>query len=102
MENKTKRRKIMEDYVCFFFLKQVCSPEQIQNKCVIFSAFQLANLLWFHVVISMFLSAEMPAKTIVVLVTVFKPRLWIRRSPSLTGLGEQLSSFPFQHFQERN
>lgn len=99
MENKTKRKKIMEDY-CVFFPET--GTEQIQNKCVIFSAFQLANLLWFHVVISMFLSAEMPAKTIVVLVTVFKSRLWISRSPSLTGLGEQLSSFPFQHFQERN
>lgn len=102
MENKTKRRKIMEDYVCFFSWNRYALQNKYRTNVLFFSAFQLANLLWFHVVISMFLSAEMPAKTIVVLVTVFKPRLWISRSPSLTGLGEQLSSFPFQHFQERN
>lgn len=64
-----------------------------------FSAFQLANLLWSHVVISMFLVAEMPAKTIVVLVTVFKPRLlscthWLRWTAELC--------WPFQEFQEIN
>lgn len=67
-ENKGGKQKLWFD---FSPNKDSC-PEPTKNKCVIFPALQLARLLRPHAVILMFLFREMPAKTILVLVTMFR------------------------------